>query len=213
MSTDLTHQQRVVLEYLTDHRRRLGIMPSTRDIQKSLGFASQTSVVRALGALEKKGAIKRASGAARGIAVLWEDLGKNLLELPLLGRIPAGMADDGGEESGGVEGWVTIDRELLGLKRRTGRYFALRVRGDSMINAHIEHGDVVVLESTETCSPRPGDIVAALVDGESTLKRYIVEAGRPFLRAENPDYPDLLPMRELTIQGVSCGVIRRYATA
>ncbi|MBS0658867.1 MAG: repressor LexA [Verrucomicrobia bacterium] len=211
MSNDLTHHQRVVLEYLTDHRRRLGIMPSTRDIQKALGFASQTSVVRALAALEKKGAIKRASGAARGIAVLWEDLGKNLLELPLLGRIPAGMADD--TEGGGVEGWVTIDRELLGLKRRTGRYFALRVRGDSMINAHIEHGDVVVCESTETCTPRPNDIVAALIDGESTLKRYIVESGRPFLRAENPDYPDLLPLRELTIQGVSCGVIRRYATA
>lgn len=211
MSNDLTHHQRVVLEYLTDHRRRLGIMPSTRDIQKSLGFASQTSVVRALAALEKKGAIKRASGAARGIAVLWEDLGKNLLELPLLGRIPAGMSDD--TDGGGVEGWVTIDRELLGLKRRTGRYFALRVRGDSMINAHIEHGDVVVCESTETCTPRPNDIVAALIDGESTLKRYIVEAGRPFLRAENPEFPDLIPLRELTIQGVSCGVIRRYAVA
>lgn len=211
MSNDLTHHQRVVLEYLTDHRRRLGIMPSTRDIQKSLGFASQTSVVRALAALEKKGAIKRATGAARGIAVLWEDLGKNLLELPLLGRIPAGMADEG--DGGGIEGWVTIDRELLGLKRRTGRYFALRVRGDSMINAHIEHGDVVVLESTETCTPRSNDIVAALIDGESTLKRYVIESGRPFLRAENPDYPDLLPVRELTIQGVSCGVIRRYSTA
>ena len=85
------------------------------------------------------------------------------------------------------------------------RTFALQVRGDSMKDAAIVEGDVVIMEF---CEPRSGDIVAALIDGETTLKRYLVQRGKPFLRAENPKYPDLIPAQELVIQGVFRALIR-----
>ena len=77
-----------------------------------------------------------------------------------------------------------------------------------MIDAHICNGDTVILEQRE---PRKGDIVAALIDGETTLKRYLVEKGQPFLRAENPDYPDLIPVTDLVIQGVLVALLRNAA--
>lgn len=77
-----------------------------------------------------------------------------------------------------------------------------------MIDAHICNGDTVILEFRE---PRKGDIVAALIDGETTLKRYLVERGKPFLRAENADFPDLIPAQELVIQGVLIALLRQAA--
>src|SRR5213079_153589 len=85
--------------------------------------------------------------------------------------------------------------------------FALRVRGDSMIDAHIIDGDIVILEDSKEV--HNGDIVAALIDGETTLKRYVMERGRPYLKAENPRYPNLIPARELTIQGVMVSLVRK----
>ena len=81
---------------------------------------------------------------------------------------------------------------------------------DSMTGAHICDGDLVIMEFRE---PRDGDIVAALIDGETTLKRYVVKNGRPFLHAENPSYPDLLPARELVVQGVMRALVRGGANA
>jgi repressor LexA len=86
------------------------------------------------------------------------------------------------------------------------RTFALIVRGDSMIGAHILDRDTIVLEHR---NPHHGAIVAALVDGESTLKRYIERNGKPFLKAENPKYPNIIPAQELVIQGVGVAVFRR----
>jgi repressor LexA len=114
------------------------------------------------------------------------------------------MAQDAEPER---EGSITVDIAALGIPRNA-RTFALKVRGDSMIDAHICNGDTVILEFRE---PRKGDIVAALIDGETTLKRYVVEKGKPFLRAENPDYPDLIPARELVIQGVLVALMRHAA--
>jgi repressor LexA len=76
-----------------------------------------------------------------------------------------------------------------------------------MIGAHIVDGDIVILEDTKEV--HDGDIVAALIDGETSLKRYVVERGRPYLKAENPRYPDLVPARELKIQGVMVSLIRK----
>ena len=77
-----------------------------------------------------------------------------------------------------------------------------------MIDAHICSGDTVILEFRE---PRNGEIVAALIDGETTLKRYVVQNGKPFLHAENPDFPDLIPARELIVQGVFVALLRQAA--
>jgi repressor LexA len=83
----------------------------------------------------------------------------------------------------------------------------LRVQGDSMIGAHIIDGDIVILEDSKEV--QNGDIVAALIDGETTLKRYVMEHGRPYLKAENPRYPNLIPARELKIQGVMVSLVRK----
>ncbi len=76
-----------------------------------------------------------------------------------------------------------------------------------MIDAHILDGDIVILEDRKDV--QNGDIVAALIDGETTLKRYVTEHGRPYLKAENPLYPNLVPARELRIQGVMVSLVRK----
>ena len=101
---------------------------------------------------------------------------------------------------------MSADMATLGVKP-SARTFALEVRGDSMIGKHIVDGDVVVLEHGMT--PRNGDVVAALIDNESTLKTFLTERGKPFLRAENPKYPKMIPASELVIQGVMVALIRK----
>jgi repressor LexA len=80
-----------------------------------------------------------------------------------------------------------------------------------MIDAHILDGDIVILEDRKDV--QNGDIVAALIDGETTLKRYVTEHGRPYLKAENPLYPNLVPARELRIQGVLVSLVRKQIAA
>jgi repressor LexA len=96
--------------------------------------------------------------------------------------------------------------ESIGYKP-TRNAFALRVTGDSMIGRHILDGDFVILE--HGAEPRNGQIVAALIDGASTLKTFVLKGRKPFLKAENPKYPDLIPAEELMIQGVFKALIRR----
>ena len=106
------------------------------------------------------------------------------------------------------DGCISVDVETLRLPKGA-RVFALKVRGDSMIGAGILPGDVVVMEFREA---RNGEVVAALLDGETTLKRYVVQRGRPFLKAENPRFKDLIPAHELVIQGVQIGLLRILKT-
>jgi len=204
MKNELTKRQQEILDYLRDAHHRTGVMPSTREIQHFFGFASQTAAMSHLRALERKGAIMRLPGKARAV-VLPEDLEREqIVDIPIYGEIAAGMAQDVEPER---EGCVSIDVSTLGVPH-SARTFALRVRGDSMIDAHICDGDMVVLEFRQ---PRHGDVVAALIDGETTLKRFVVERSKPFLRAENEDYPDLIPARELVIQGVMVALLRKAA--
>ena len=197
----LTARQQEILDYLREELIRSGIMPSTREIQEHFHFASQTAAVNHLKALEKKGAIRRTAGKARAVALPSMLNRKPMVDIPFYGQIAAGMPeniDQAPEES------LSIDATSLGVRPGV-RSFALRVRGNSMIDAHIVDGDTAILEVRE---PRHGDIVAALIDGEATLKRYRVQHGAPFLRAENVLYPDLIPARELVIQGVLIGLLR-----
>ncbi len=198
----LTDRQQELLDYLRQHQRQEGVMPSTRDIQKFFGFSSQTAAMSHLRALEKKGVIQRHPHKARAV-VFPADLERaEIVDVPIYGMIPAGYAAD---QQQVADGSIAMDATTLGISR-TARAFALKVRGESMIGANICDGDVVILEVKE---PRPRDIVAALIDGETTLKRYIVDKGQHFLRAENPSFPDLIPVRELMIQGVMQALIRQ----
>jgi repressor LexA len=206
MSEILTARQQQVLDFIQAHQRRHGVSPSLREIQAHFGLASPFGVQRHVAALEKKGALHRLAGKARGLLHPAHHPGRALLRIPLYGVIPAGRPTDAEQHS---DSHISIDAASLGL-RPDARLFALRVRGDSMIGANIVEDDLVFLTPRE---PRPRDIVAALIDGESTLKRFLLQHGRPFLRAENSRYPDLLPAAELIIQGVMVGLLRRQPAA
>jgi repressor LexA len=198
----ITDRQHELLEYLRSYQREYGVMPSTRDIQKHFGFASQTAAMSHLRALEKKGVIQRHSHKARAV-VFPEDLGRaEIVNVPVFGSIAAGYGE---MQEQHADGSIAVDVQTLGL-RKGARVFALKVRGESMIGANICDGDLVIVEARE---PRPRDIVAALIDGETTLKRYLVKDGRPYLQAENPAFPDLIPVNELQVQGVMQTLIRQ----
>src|SRR5215467_2217838 len=197
----LTDGQKNVLDFIQREQREKGITPSTREIQNHFGFASQTSVMQYLAALERKGFLDRHPRKAR--ALITPAMKVRITDIPIYGQIPAGMSSLT-EQS--IEGHVSLDAYSANVTKNRGR-FALRVRGDSMIGAHILDGDVVILEDSKEV--RKGDIVAALIDGETTLKRYVVEHGRPCLKAENPRYPDLIPARELKIKSVMVSLVSK----
>jgi repressor LexA len=201
----LTERQRNVLEFIQSEQREKGVTPSTREIQSHFGLASQTSVMQYLAVLERKGFIDRHARKARALITPVQRV--RITDIPIYGQIPAGMATLTEQT---IEGHVSLDARSVNASKN-GRTFALRVRGDSMINAHILDGDIVILEDRKDV--HNGDIVAALIDDETTLKRYVMEHGRPYLKAENPLYPDLTPARELRVQGVMVSLVRKQPAA
>ena len=197
----LTHRQKNVLDFIQSEQREKAITPSTREIQKHFRFASQTSVMQYIAALERKGFLDRHARKARALITPMQKV--RIRDVPIYGEIPAGMSTLTEQT---IEGHVSLDARSANVSKN-GRTFALRVRGDSMIGAHIVDGDIVILEDRKDV--QNGDIVAALIDDETTLKRYVVEHGRPYLKAENPRYPNLSPARELKIQGVMVSLVRK----
>lgn len=202
MPEPLTDRQQQVLDFIHAHQREHGVSPSLREIQAHFGLASPFGIKRHVDALTEKGALRRLDGKARGLLPQSHPHRGPLLDIPLFGTIPAGFAVTAEQQE--PDSYVSVDTASLGV-RPNAKVFALRVRGDSMTGASILDGDTVFLTPRD---PRPLDIVAALIDGESTLKRFLVQRGQPFLRAENPRYPDLLPASELVIQGVMVGLLR-----
>ncbi len=206
----LTVRQQEILGFIRVSSQKNGYWPSIREIQQHFGFKSTNAVAGHLLALERKGAISRIPGHARAYRILGNkkptppDDTLTVVDIPVYGNIVAGYPE--GVESGHAIAQLQIDVESAGLAR--GRQnFALRVRGDSMVDAGIHDGDTVILEVR---SPRSGDIVAALIDGETTLKRYVQRRGQPpFLKAENTAYPSIHPISELVIQGVATSIVRR----
>ncbi|MBA2243116.1 MAG: repressor LexA [Chthoniobacterales bacterium] len=197
----LTGRQKDILSFIQTEQRDKGVTPSTREIQRHFGFASQTSVMQYLDALERKGFLGRHARKARALITPVQKI--RITDIPIYGQIPAGMSALTEQD---VEGHVSLDSSTVNASKN-GRTFALRVRGDSMIEAHILDGDIVILEDRKDA--QSGDIVAALIDGETTLKRYVMDHGRPYLKAENPLFPNLIPARELRIQGVMVSLVRK----
>jgi repressor LexA len=200
----LTGRQQKVLDFIRKHHRKTGFPPTSREIQTQFGFRSQTAAMNHLRALERKGAIQRTPGKARALTDPEIKLGADFKSVPVLGTIPAGMAVEGEQQRNNDLG---VDSRFFGIDR-SSEAFALRVTGDSMVGAQIADGDTVILVKRPA---RDQDIVAALIDGEVSLKRYTVKKGRPYLKAENPLYPDLIPAQELIIQGVMVGLVRRWS--
>jgi repressor LexA len=205
MSTqDLTRRQQQIVDFIQRQQRAEGVSPSYREIADQFGFRSPNAVTEHLRLIRQKGFLATNPGKARALRVTspWAKLRNRIVDIPLFGSIPAGFAQTREQDA---EGCVSVDVESVGFKP-TRNTFALRVTGDSMIGRYIIDGDIVLLEHGP--EPRPGQVVAALIDGASTLKTFLVKSGKPYLRAENPKYPDLLPAQELMIQGVFKALIR-----
>jgi repressor LexA len=202
---ELSRRQQQILNYIQKCQQIDGLTPSVRDIAGHFGFRSPSTVTEHLAALRRKGALTAQPRQARSLRLIspLQPLRKWIADVPLYGSIPAGFAREREQQA---KGCVSIDIGTLGIKP-TPRTFALEVRGDSMIGKHILDGDIVVVEHGQ--SPRNGDVVAALIDGESTLKTFVADQGKPYLRAENPRYPKLIPASELVIQGVMVALIRK----
>ncbi len=207
---ELTVRQQEVLGYLQIHQAEHGTWPSFREIEKHFGFRSTNAVMGHLRALENKGYISRVAGQARTFRInlalddqqVPEDA-LDVVEIPIYGHIAAGYPD--GVESAGEIGRLQIDSRTAGI-RQSRRCFALLVRGESMIDVGIFDGDTVIIEQAP---PKDGDIVAALIDGETTLKRFVNRPGHsPYLKAENRNFPELYPISELVVQGVARAVVR-----
>ena len=202
---ELTKRQQQILEFIQQHHQREGQAPSLREIARHFRFRSMTAALDHVRALQRKGALQHRPGRARGhlISSPLQRLRRQVVDIPLYGEIPAGFSEPRQQEA---KGCLSVDIESLGI-RPTARTFALQVRGDSMIGKHILDGDFAIFEHGLT--PRSGDVVAALIDNESTLKTFVMEHGKPVLRAENPRYPKLIPADELVIQGVMVALIRK----
>lgn len=199
----LTDRQREILSFIEEHDPP----PTAREIAAHFGFKTPGTVAHYLSTLRAKGFLEDGTGKARGLKPVgsFREQRGTLVHIPLYGSIPAGFAD---ERHQNAEGCVSIDAKSLGV-RPTKQTFALRVKGDSMIEKHIVDGDIAVLEHGKL--GKPGDVVAALIDNESTLKLLLKERGKAFLRAANSKYKDMIPAQELVIQGVLVGLIRSCA--
>lgn len=201
LMTGLTVSQRNLYDLLSA-RSRVGEPPPTlQDICRHFGFKSKRAASDHLSALERKGFITR-DGSARGIRILQAPEAG----VPLLGSIAAGWPEDRNDAE---PDRLMIEPAAFGI-RESGKAFALRVRGDSMTGRQLFDGDIVLCDAAVT--PRHEQIVAALINNETTLKTLIVQRGKSWLRAENPRYPDLIPATGLVVQGVVRGVIRFLAS-
>jgi repressor LexA len=200
----LTRTQQQILDFLQKWQAERGSMPTRQEITKHFGFRSPNAITNHFRLLRKKGVITSDPGKARSLRIITplQKLRGLVRDIPLYGSIPAGFADRREQE---VEGCVSVDINSIGYKP-TKHAFALRVSGQSMIGRHIMDGDYVILEHGP--DPRDGEIVAALIDGDCTLKTYVLKGGKPYLKAENPKYPNLIPAQELVIQGVFRSLIR-----
>ena len=201
---ELTDIQRRVFDFVRENLLACRPAPTVREIATTFGWRSKRAAACHLEALLRKGWLAAERGKARSLrlpAALRET--PSTLAIPLLGSIPAGFSRDREQET---DECLPVTVESIGFKP-TRNTFALRVTGDSMIGIHICDGDIAVFEHGP--EPRSGQIVAALIDRKNTLKTFVVKNGKPFLKAENPKYPDLIPSEELVIQGVFRALIRR----
>jgi repressor LexA len=199
----LTPRQERLLRVIETSLRARGFVPTIREMGTALGLTSIRGVTDHLAALEQKGYIRRTPGHRRAVEIL-RPLSPAGDSIPILGRVAAGRPLLAVEN---VEGMLSLGPELLGK----GTHFALRVQGDSMIEADIQDGDYVIVRQQEAADP--GDIVIALLGEEATVKRLRKKGKAFFLEAANPAYAPIPLTRSVAsprLVGKMIGLYRRH---
>ncbi|MBI4036517.1 repressor LexA [Candidatus Daviesbacteria bacterium] len=201
----ISERQKQLLGVIYKYIKDTGYPPSFEDMKDNLGVVSNQSILDLLIKLEGQKLIKRNESQARGIAILpigYKALGKPPL-VPFLGITHAGSPISAIEISGQ---WQTISPDVARLQDEV---FVLKISGDSMVNAGIEDGDVVLVKSAKEFSS--GDIVLADVDGETTVKRFISEDKPPYLylKPENPEHNIIYFTERVTLRGKIISILKK----
>jgi repressor LexA len=200
----LTKRQKEILDYMGSFIDERGYAPSFEEIAESFGYSSLATVHEHLSNLERKGYIRKAYNESRSVELTRPDAGEPSIELPLLGSVAAGLPIEA------ISGNETLAVPPDMVRRRRDNY-VLRVEGNSMIEEQIRDGDYIVVQAQETAED--GQMVVALVaDEAATVKKlYREPGGRIRLQPANPTMdPIFVDARELKVQGVVVGVIRKY---
>jgi len=212
MKTQLTDRQEEILQFIQQYQQINGYPPTLREIGKQFGIVSTFGVKRHLEALTKKGYLNILSNASRGISINRDDFeptsvfdineSSNINKIPIIGRVAAGspiMAEEN------IEGSIVIDESFM---KKDNDSFALRVKGDSMIEAGIFEGDLVIV--SPRASSISGDIIVARVDDEVTVKIYENKNKSVRLIPQNKKYEPILvtEKNEFSIVGKVTGVVR-----
>lgn len=200
----LTKRQREILTYLGSYSTSNGFAPSFEEIAEQFNYNSLATVHEHLSNLERKGYIKRAYNESRAIEILPSDAYPRAVELPLMGTVAAGVP---------IEAVATGESLCVpeSFVRKSGNHYVLKVRGQSMIDAHISDGDFVVVN--ERRSADNGEMVIAMVHGSNaTVKKFYRERdGRIRLQPANETMEPLyVHENDISIQGVVVGVLRRF---
>ena len=202
MKKIITERQQEIYEFIRTTLASKGIPPSMREIGEEFGIRSTNGVEGHLAALERHGMIVRDRGKSRSISL---HAGERMpATIPILGRVAAGTPILSPEN---WEGEITVDLTHFSL-RSSQNLFALKVRGESMVNAHIMDGDMLIVRAQ--AAAQNGDIIIALVDGEATVKRFFAEKSRVRLQPENSAMKPLyLERGDFKIVGKVVGVVRK----
>lgn len=206
MAKEITQKQKNALEAIYDSLETSGFPPTLAELCEKLNLSSNQAVLNNLNALQKKGFIKRETGKdrgmARGLKILrlgFKVLGKNLI-VPLAGHSAAGAYVESFTST--FEKWSVLPGEVLQnekVKISDEDVFVIQVHGDSMINAGIDDGDMLLIKKTKEY--KSGDIVVARSDDGTTVKRFVAEEGRTYLKPENPAYKNIPIFPETIFEG------------
>src|ERR1044072_7656093 len=199
----ITARQKRILDYIRNYFEVHQEAPTIAEIGKQFGMTSSASAHNVVAILEREGFIRRIPNVSRGIELVTEAATEEKYEIPLLGVVAAGVPIE-----------AVLNYETVCIRRdmkREGRMFALRVRGDSMIDEQIRDHDFILLQSQQTAEN--GQTVVALIDGsDATVKRFYGNRNQVRLEPANPNYEPIVihPPQRVEIQGVVVGVIRKY---
>ncbi|MFH2035181.1 MAG: transcriptional repressor LexA [Candidatus Zixiibacteriota bacterium] len=182
----LTGRQKEILKYIETMITEFGKSPTIREIGEKFNISSTNGVRSHLEALIKKGYIRKQELISRGIELV-RDFASSIGRVPIVGSVPAGIPIDAIEN---IEGEIAVDTSFL----PSGETFTLNVTGDSMINAGIFDGDLVVVKKQN--SAERGDIVVAIIGDDATVKRYYPEKGHIRLQPENDSFEPIIVNKE-----------------
>ena len=178
MTKPLTKKQMRFLSFLKEHLQERGYPPTIREIMDGIGLSSTNIVKKYLDVLERKGYLKRQFNSPRAIEIIEASArGQELRSVPIMGRVRAGAPRPAIED---IEGYISMDKTIC----RSNNTFFLRVVGDSMIEAHIQEGDLVLVKPQPVANN--GEIVVALINNEATVKRFYKKGHTIHLKPEHP---------------------------